>query len=140
MQEAETGQDARTHIMSVETVAKICHEANRALCEQQGDTSQKQWEDAEDWQRTSAVNGVNFTLDNPDAPASANHDSWLKEKEETGWKFGPVKDADKKEHPCCVPYNELPAEQQAKDHLFKGIVNGLKPFIARSSTAQPAAA
>lgn len=115
--------------MKIDDIAKICHEANRALCETQGDTSQVAWEEAPDWQRESAIKGVEFNLANPDAPASASHDSWLAEKEATGWKYGPTKDAEKKEHPCFVPYDELPPEQQAKDHLFKAIVSGLSPFL-----------
>lgn len=44
--------------------------------------------------------------DNPDAPASAQHDSWLEEKQRDGWIWGDTKDADKKTHPCIVPYRE----------------------------------
>lgn len=58
----------------------------------------------------------------PDAPPSAFHESWLEEKRATGWKYGPAKDADKREHPCFVPYDELPVEQRAKDHIFGAIV------------------
>lgn len=106
-------------------VAKVCHEANKALCESQGDTSQVSWADAPDWQRSSAVNGVIYNIENPDAPASASHDNWLKKKEADGWKYGAVKDAVKREHPCFVPYSDLPVEQQVKDHLFKAIVGAL---------------
>jgi hypothetical protein len=42
-----------------------------------------------------------------------------------------VKDPEKKEHPCFVPYESLPAEQQAKDHLFKGIVAALAPLLEK---------
>ncbi|HXG84770.1 MAG TPA: RyR domain-containing protein [Pyrinomonadaceae bacterium] len=115
--------------MRVSDVARICHEANKALCESQNDNSQKPWVDAEPWQIDSAVKGVEFNLKNPDAPASASHDSWLEEKRATGWKYGSVKDADKKEHPCFVPYEELPDDQKAKDHLFKAIVCSLAPFV-----------
>ena len=31
----------------------------------------------------------------------------------------------KKEHPCFVPYEELPTEQKAKDFLFRGVVHAL---------------
>lgn len=110
-------------------IAKICHEANKALCETQGDTSQPEWADAPAWQKESAINGVQFHLDNPDAGTDDSHKSWLAEKEAAGWKYGPVKDPDKKEHPCFVPYEELPSEQQAKDYLFRGIVHALKSFV-----------
>lgn len=113
----------------IEKIAKVCHEANRALCETLDDYSQLPWDAAEAWQRESAMNGVEFNLANPDAPPSASHDNWLKEKEAAGWKHGPVKDVEKKEHPCYVPYNELPLEQQAKDHLFKGIVAALSRLV-----------
>lgn len=116
--------------MTREDIAHICHAANAELCWSQGDTSQPMWEDAPDWQKQSALNGVKFNLDNPDAPASASHDNWLAEKERDGWKYGSVKDPDKKEHPCYVPYEQLPPEQQAKDHLFKAIVAALAPFLS----------
>lgn len=116
--------------LSVEDVAKICHQANKALCEANGDDSQLDWDQAPEWQRTSAINGVGFTLANPDAPASANHESWYAEKEADGWVYGETKDAIAKTHPCMVPYDQLPSEQQAKDHLFRGIVNGLRPYIS----------
>jgi len=39
-----------------------------------------------------------------------------------GWKYGPVKDVEKKEHPCCVEYHELPVDQKAKDFIFRAVV------------------
>lgn len=115
--------------MNKEQVAQVCHEVNKAYCESIGDSSQPSWSEAPEWQKSSAINGVQFHLDNPDAPPSSSHDSWLKQKEEEGWKYGPVKDAEKKEHPCYVPYDELPTEQKSKDFLFKQVVHSLKPFI-----------
>lgn len=108
-----------------ESIAKVCHEANRAYCQSIGDNSQLPWEEAAAWQRESAIKGVEYALTNPDAPASAQHEAWLKDKLADGWKYGPVKDAEKKEHPCCVPYEELPVEQQKKDALFKAVVAAL---------------
>lgn len=106
--------------LRVEAIARTCHEANRGWCEANGDGSQMPWDLAPDWQRDSAVNGVRFHLANPSAPASASHDSWMAEKAATGWVFGVRKDATLKTHPCMVPFEELPAVQQAKDRLFKG--------------------
>lgn len=111
--------------MNEEAIARVCHEANRAWCVGLGDLSQPSWDLAPDWQRSSALNGVRFHLANPRAPASASHDEWLGEKERTGWRYGPVKDAEAKTHPCFVPFEQLPPEQQAKDRLFKAVVHAL---------------
>jgi len=115
--------------MKIEDVARICHEANRAYCQTLGDNSQPPWEEAPAWQRNSAIDGVKFHLNNPFAGPRGSHNNWLKGKKEANWKYGPVKDAEKKEHPCMVPFNELPLEQRAKDYLFVGIVSHLCEFL-----------
>jgi hypothetical protein len=68
---------------------------------------------------------VRHTIANPDAGPASSHESWLAEKQRDGWSYGPVKDPAKKEHPCFVPYAELPPEQQAKDHLFQAVVRSM---------------
>lgn len=115
--------------LTPEAVARICHETNRAYCLAIGDASQKPWDDAPDWQRLSAVKGVDYLLANPSAGPSKSHESWLHEKTLTGWKYGPVKDEVKKEHPCLVPYHQLPIEQRNKDRLFHGIVRTLTEMV-----------
>lgn len=107
-------------------IAIACHEANKSWCEANGDTSQSHWADAEQWQRDSAVNGVKFKLNNPDAGHDAQHNSWMKEKVDAGWVYGEVKDAEAKTHPCIVPFEQLPEFQQKKDALFCAIVDALK--------------
>lgn len=111
--------------MTPEAIARVCHEVNRAYCASIGDTSQPAWEDAPEWQRQSAITGVRFTIGNPGAPPSASHESWLAEKERDGWKYGAVKDPVAKEHPCFVPYGDLPVEQRSKDYLFQAVVRSL---------------
>jgi hypothetical protein len=106
-------------------IAKVCHNVNRAYCRSIGDDSQPSWEEAPDWQKNSAENGVKFHQDNPGSPPSASHESWMKQKVEEGWVFGEVKDPDKKEHPCMVPYDQLPLEQRTKDFLFIAVVESL---------------
>lgn len=111
--------------MDILSIARVCHEANRAYCLSIGDTSQLAWAEAPDWQKQSAENGVRFHLENPSALPSHSHDEWLKEKAAAGWKYGPVKDPEKKEHPCFVPYEQLPEEQKLKDTLFIAVVRAL---------------
>ena len=115
--------------MTVENVAKIAHELNASYCRSIGDDSQLSWEDAPEWQKESAVNGVKFHLEHPDASPSASHESWLKQKTEEGWKYGAVKNPETKEHPCFVPYEQLPTEQKSKDYLFKQVIDSLRENI-----------
>jgi len=113
----------------VEKIAKVAHEVNRAYCLSLGDTSQAPWESAPEWQRTSCIKGVEHHLQNPDETAEGSHAKWLEEKERTGWKYGPVKDAEKKEHPCFVPFEKLTAADKAKDFLFREVVRQLKGLV-----------
>lgn len=103
-------------------IASFCHEMNRIWCEANGDHSQKTWEEAEQWQKESAIAGVRFALNNPDAPISAQHDAWMADKIADGWVYGEIKDAEKKTHPCLVPFDELPVFQQKKDEIFRKTV------------------
>lgn len=116
-------------MITVEATAKICHEANRAYCEGLGDMTQLPWDLAPTWQKESAIKGVEFTLENPTAGVDATHKSWYDQKLQNGWKYGPVKDADLKEHPCMVDFQDLPLSQQMKDVLFRSVVESLRPLI-----------
>lgn len=107
-------------------IAKVCHQANKAWCEANNDFTQQNWEDAEEWQQDSAIAGVKFRLDNPDAKEDAQHNAWMEDKLKDGWVYGEVKDAEKKTHPCLVPFHELPEFQQKKDKLFCAIVDALR--------------
>lgn len=111
--------------MKRELIAQVAHEINRAYCASLGDTSQPAWADAPEWQQASALAGVDMHLANPDATPEQSHASWLAQKVADGWVYGEVKDAEKKQHPCCVPYDELPPEQKAKDYLFRAVVHSL---------------
>jgi hypothetical protein len=122
--------------LQIEACARAAHEVNRAYCIAIGDTSQPRWEDAPDWQRSSAVNGVSGVLKGNTPEQS--HESWLAEKQATGWKYGPVKNPETKEHPCFVPYAELPAAQKAKDLLFVTTVRTMAEsltFLSSEATA-----
>lgn len=111
----------------VRDIARICHEANRVYCQTIGDWTQRPWDESPAWQQVSAENGVRAHLAVPGGlDPRRSHESWLAEKIATGWTYGPVKDSDKKEHPCCVDYDQLPREQQAKDRLFGAIVEALR--------------
>lgn len=110
-------------------IARICHEANRAWCEINGDRSQPSWEHAPVWQKDSALNWVWFHINNPTPTAGpeGSHENWMREKSENGWTYGETKDpnADPPTHPCMVPFRALPIDQQVKYVIFHGIVHAM---------------
>lgn len=112
-------------MLTILEIARICHEANRGYCESLGDSSQLPWDEAPDWQRKSAITGVKHHILNPNSTPADSHKSWLEEKKNDGWKWGSVKKPEKKEHPCFVPFENLPKEQQAKDFIFLSIVRAV---------------
>lgn len=112
--------------VELERIAQACHEANRVWCLALGDASQPHWEDAPQWQKDSAIAGVKAHVDSGlTMTPEQSHESWLAVKKAEGWKYGPIKDADKKEHPCFVPYAALPYEQRKKDAIFLAVVHAM---------------
>ena len=111
----------------VDKIARVAHQVNRAYCQSIGDMSVPEWEDAPDWQRQSVRVGVLALIDDPSMTPRDSHDSWLATKLADGWVYGPVKDPELKQNPCMMPYDELPAFQKTKDHLFLAVVRNMLP-------------
>src|SRR5688572_18775172 len=109
----------------IHAIARACYEVNRAYCKGIGDDSFPPWEDAADWQKAPNLAGVRYLIDHPNATPAEMHESWLNQKRSDGWKYGPIKDPAKLEHPAFLPYDELPQEQKIKDHLFGAVVRSM---------------
>lgn len=116
----------------IERIARVAHEVNRAYCRATGDPGMAGWDTAPDWQRQSYRGGVNAHLSSSMSPAES-HQAWMEHKIADGWEYGPIKDAKKKQHPCMVPFDQLPQEQRVKDHLFKAVVES----VARAFEVAP---
>jgi len=123
-------------------IATIAHEANRAYCVQLGDHSQAEWALAPESQKASAIEGVLGIASGRITKPEDSHASWMAQKIAEGWKYGEVKNADHKLHPCIVPYAELPDAQKVKDYLFFAIVTALlpKPVTASETKTEEAPA
>lgn len=107
-----------------EQIARICHDANAALQYVHGDPSPSQPWDAESAEvQDSAVAGVLAALNG--ATPRELHEHWCSYRRAAGWTPGPVKDSEKRTHPCLVPYEQLPREQRDKDTLFLAVVTTL---------------
>lgn len=68
-------------------------------------------------QLTSLIQATANQLLKPDLTPERNHNNWWRYKEAQGWKWGPKKDTDKKEHPDMICYEDLPEVERKKDEL-----------------------
>lgn len=106
-----------------EQIAQVCHEANRVIQSLNGEVANARWEMCSADLQESAVKGVQAALDG--ATPIELHDSWVQTKLDQGWTYGLEKSELERTHPQMVAYEELPAEQRIKDHLFGAIVQAL---------------
>ena len=106
----------------VKWIAEMAHETSRAYAEMIGDHSHLPWKEAPEWQKATVVDGVVKHLHNPNITPEESHRSWYDFKKKDGWKYGPMKDPEKKEHPCMVPYGDLPITQRMKDYVFAAVI------------------
>lgn len=126
----------RTPLPAAE-IARVAHEINRAYCQAIGDDSQLPWDHAPAWQQDAAQANVAFHLQHPDAGPEASHQAWMAKKLADGWQHGPVKQPELKQHPALLPFEQLPAEEKAKDYLFRAVVQALAA-PAQPGPADPA--
>ena len=56
------------------------------------------------------------------------HENWAVLRLGEGWKYGPKRDDGRKEHPCLVPYEELPESEKEYDR--KAAMETLKVILA----------
>jgi ryanodine receptor 2 len=43
------------------------------------------------------------------------HETWVRMRLDEGWTLGPRRDDDRREHPCLVPYAQLPETERETD-------------------------
>jgi hypothetical protein len=116
-------------MLNIEAIARVCHEANRTYCKGLKDYSQLEWEHAPEWQKDSAILGVAAIAQGTIKHPRDSHMSWMKQKLNEGWTYGPDKDPVRKTHPCIKPWEELPEDQRRKDVLFMNVAKALLEAI-----------
>lgn len=125
----EENPNQEEDINTLLAIAEAAHEANRALQRLIGDPVNPPWAEAGNHLKASTLDGVREILRGRVTKPSDSHENWLAFKEREGWRYGPVKDFNKKKHPCMVSYDQLPLEQQIKDELFFHIVKAMSPLM-----------
>jgi hypothetical protein len=118
-------------------IAMAVHEMNRAWCEINGDYSQAPWAESPEWQRKASISGIKYIMEHPDIAPGFQHVQWVNDKLADGWKYGPIKDAEKKEHPMLIPFEQLPWEEQVKDAIFVTTAKMLLKIENRSFLTGP---
>jgi hypothetical protein len=116
--------------MRINDIARVVHEANRAIQIIQdvpGISVSPEWDKLDGETRESAIDGVYGVLAGNTPEES--HENWMKFKKDNGWKFGPVKNEGFKTHPLLIPYSELDSNARMKDDLFCAIVQALESYI-----------
>jgi len=54
------------------------------------------------------------------------HDLWAQERLAQGWTYGPARDDSTKQHPCLVPYEQLPESEKTYDrHVAVGTLKAI---------------
>jgi ryanodine receptor 2 len=64
---------------------------------------------------TSSVSLPEDLLELTERLAENTHDNWARQRLADGWTLGPRRDDTTKQHPCLVPYAELPESEKAYD-------------------------
>ena len=57
------------------------------------------------------------------------HDDWVKAYEKMGWRYGPVRDTEKKTHPDMVGYWQLGQLERDKDAVFVAFCEIARRYI-----------
>lgn len=58
--------------------------------------------------------------------AKNTHELWSTQRLAEGWKYGTQRDDAKKEHPCLVPYEDLPESEKEYDRAISvGVIKTL---------------
>jgi|SRR5215469_1214415 len=60
------------------------------------------------------------------------HDIWALERLRDGWTFGPKRDDLKRQHPCLIPYLQLPERERDYDRTM--VIESIRAILALGFT------
>ncbi len=115
--------------ITINEIARTCHETNRAFCEATGDFTQVPWLVAPNWQQDITIAGVEMLLANPTFGPRESHQAWKSRREMAGWSYGETRSDLHKTDPSLALYDELSDSQKVKDELFVAVVRSTQRLM-----------
>lgn len=77
---------------------------------------------------TSRVELTQDILELTELLARNAHEIWARQRLADGWRLGPERNDERKEHPCLVPYDQLPESEKVYDR--NAAMETLKAILA----------
>lgn len=115
--------------MTSEKIAQIIHGATAPIGRIACGNPIPVWEDLSVGQRCRAAVAVDDLMRNPHIKEPEDfHDIWANPLYDDGWVWGPVYSLKTKQHPCLVPYDELPDAEKIKDMIWASLIEVFRPF------------
>ncbi|WP_414639273.1 RyR domain-containing protein [Archangium sp.] len=124
----------------IEVIAAACHSAWYAYTVLALGEKGEEWLHAPEWQKESIRDAVRFWLRMGPAAVDIerkSHENWMRQRLDSGWRFGPSKDAEAKTHPCLVDYAELPESQRKKDTVVVQAFRAVSREVLKRRHAEP---
>lgn len=111
--------------MNEEAIARICHEAFRALQYELNEPCPADpWDALSPEVKESTIYCVRQVMKGADPQQL--HEYWRSYKSQQGWTYGPHRNEVERTHPNMVPHAELRKGEQFKDALMVAITQVLK--------------
>lgn len=116
----------------IEAASHAAHEVLRSYSRNVlDDYTHAAWDDVPEESKREVRQNV-ISIMQYDYTAEKSHEIWMAQKLASGWRWGNVKNPEKREHPCLVEYKLLPEEQRFKDELWVSTVRlMLTSFLKR---------
>jgi len=123
----------RKPIISLETIAAMCHAANREFCKAHDEHDlHKPWDECTESEKNVSINAMRKLFQSnteallhysAEVLSEATWIEWKKSKSAEGWTYGLKKDPIAKTHPCLVSdYSQLSGYEKAKDQIYLALM------------------
>ena len=114
--------------VTVPELAEALHTVTRLLGRTDGQTIST-WAELGNEDRLRSAMAINAIMRDSTRTAEELHNLWLQIKVSMGWKYGPVYNLGKLEHPCIISFDRLPTEEKLKDEIWLFLTELFRPYM-----------